>query len=504
MASVTSHPAESALKHSAANYDVGVLARELREALGRDNVLDQPYQTMLYESDGSTDRHACDLVAMPETTAQIAETVRLCRRHHAPLVARGAGTSLSGTAVPAEAGVVLTTARMNQILKIDPLSRTALVQPGVVQLDISHAAHRHGLYYAPDPSSQKSCTIGGNVGTNAGGPHTLAYGVTSNHVLALEWVTADGEIVQMAASREVAGYDLTGLMVGSEGTLGIVTAITVSLLRLPENARTLLASFRSVRAACRVVSEIIGAGIVPAACELMDQPCAQAVAGWVPTAGIPSDAGAVMVVEVEGIEEGLDDDMARIEEICRASDGLIESRRARDDSEREDLWKARKGAFGAIGVLAPDFYVQDGVVPRTRLPEIIDAVGEIGEKFNLKIMNVFHAGDGNIHPTILFDRQGEPGSLERVKAAGAEILKACMDVGGTLTGEHGLGMEKNMLLGQLLDQPSLDAMVNVRDALAPHRLLNPSKLFPLELSRSDLAKAPSPNAAAWADSYSAK
>jgi glycolate oxidase len=484
------------------SYDVAALAADLRQALGARNVLDQPHQTMLYESDGSTDRHPCDIVATPESTGQVAELVRICRRHHVPIVARGAGTSLSGTAVPAEAGVVVSTARMDRILKIDPLSRTAVVQPGVVQLDISHAAAEFGLYYAPDPSSQKSCTIGGNVGTNAGGAHTLAYGVTSNHVLALEWVDADGAVATMHASREAPGYDLTGLLIGSEGTLAFVTEITVGLLRLPESTRTLLASFETVTAACRVVSEIIGAGIIPAACELMDQPCAQAVAGWVPSAGIPQNAGAVMVVEVEGIDAGLDEDAAAIEQICRASDGLIEIRRAADESEREDLWKARKGAFGAIGVLAPDYYVQDGVVPRTRLPEVLDEVAAIGKRYGLRIMNVFHAGDGNIHPTVLFDRAADPDSLGRVKAAGADILQVCMEVGGTLTGEHGLGMEKNMLLGELLDPPSLEAMVKVRDAFAPHRLLNPSKLLPLPLSRSDLADYRPSNRAARAASYS--
>ena len=485
-------------------YDVVVLAAELRRALGERNVLDRPHQTMLYEGDGSTDRHPCDIVATPESTEQVAELVRICRHHHVPIVARGAGTSLSGTAVPAEAGVVVSTARMDKILAIDPLSRTAVVQPGVVQLDISHEAARYGLYYAPDPSSQKSCTIGGNVGTNAGGAHTLAYGVTSNHVLALEWVDADGQVAAMHATREGPGYDLTGLLIGSEGTLAIVTEITVGLLRQPEAARTLLASFESVTAACHVVSEIIGAGIIPAACELMDQPCAQAVAGWVPSARIPQNAGAVMVVEVEGLDAGLDEDAAAIEQICRASQGLIEIRRAANEAEREDLWKARKGAFGAIGVLAPDYYVQDGVVPRTRLPEVLEEVAAIGERRGLRIMNVFHAGDGNIHPTMLFDRAADPGSLKRVKAAGAEILKVCMDVGGTLTGEHGLGMEKNMLLGELLDPPSLDAMVRVRDAFAPHRLLNPSKLFPLPLSRSDLADYRVPNRASQATSYSSR
>ncbi len=484
------------------SYDVAALAAELRRALGPRNVLDQPHQTMLYESDGSTDRHPCDIVATPERTEQVSALVKICRRRHVPIVARGAGTSLSGAAVPAEAGVVVSTARMNRILAIDPLSRTAVMQPGVVQLDISHAAAKYGLYYAPDPSSQKSCTIGGNVGTNAGGAHTLAYGVTSNHVLALEWVDADGRVAAMHSTREGSGYDLTGLLIGSEGTLAIVTEITVGLLRQPESARTLLASFDSVSAACRVVSEIIATGIIPAACELMDQPCAQAVAGWVPSARIPQNAGAVMVVEVEGIDAGLDEDAAAIEQICRSSPGLIEIRRAANEAEREDLWKARKGAFGAIGVLAPDFYVQDGVVPRTRLPEVLAEVAAIGERYGLRIMNVFHAGDGNIHPTVLFDRVGDPGSLKRVKAAGADILKVCMGVGGTLTGEHGLGMEKNMLLGELLDPPSLGAMVRVRDAFAPHRLLNPSKLLPLPLSRSDMADYRVPKRASQAASYS--
>jgi glycolate oxidase len=457
------------------------LAGALVRILGPDRVLGREQDRLLYEYDGSVSRRMPDVVVLPDNAAEIAEIVKTARAFDVPVVARGSGTGLSGAAIPLEGGIVLSTTRMNRILEVDFRNRRAVVEPGVVNLNLSKAAMAGGFNYAPDPSSEKACSIGGNVATNAGGPHTLAWGVTTNHVTGLEMVTADGEIVRTGSLAAAdPGYDLTGLLVGSEGTLGIVTRVAVRLVHELESVRTMLAAFASVDLACRAVSEIIGNRIVPTSLELMDQICVRAVSKWMPSAGLPQDAGAILLIEVEGVTDGLDSLAEEISEICMTA-GAQEVRQAATDSERASLWAARKGTFGAIGVLAPNYYVQDGVVPRTLLPDVLRQVYEVGEKHGLEIANVFHAGDGNIHPLILFD-DAEEGAMERVLAAGKEILQACIDAGGTLTGEHGLGMEKNRQLPDLLDEADIAAMVAIRDVFAPDRLFNPSKIFPPELS----------------------
>ncbi len=460
----------------------------LRDAAGPDHVLHRPQDLLLYEYDGSVSRRMPDLVVLPETAEQIAAVVRIAGRFDLPIVARGSGTGLSGAAIPREGGIVVSTSRMNRILEIDFRDARAVVEPGVVNLTLTRAAMAGGFNYLPDPSSEKACSIGGNVALNAGGPHTIAWGVTTNHVTGLEFVTADARIVRTGTlAPEASGYDLTGLLVGSEGTLGIVTRIAVRLVHLLESVRTMLAAFDTVDTASAAVSEIIARGIVPTSLELMDQICVRAISTWIPSANLPQDAGAILIIEVEGIEDGLEETAAEIAAICTDS-GALEVRRAATAAERDSLWAARKGTFGAIGVLAPDYYVQDGVVPRSRLPEVLRQVYEIGEKYGLEIANVFHAGDGNIHPLILFD-DAEPGALERVHAAGTEILQACIAAGGTLTGEHGLGMEKNEQLPELLDPADIAAMIAVRDVFSPDRLFNPSKIFPLPLSARHPAEA---------------
>jgi glycolate oxidase len=453
----------------------------LRDAAGREHVLHRPQDLLLYEYDGSVSRHMPDIVVLPETAEQIAAVVGLAGRYDLPIVARGSGTSLSGAAVPREGGIVISTSRMNRILEIDFRDARAVVEPGVINLNLTRAAVAGGFNYLPDPSSEKACSIGGNVALNAGGPHTIAWGVTTNHVTGLEFVTADARIVRTGTlAPETCGYDLTGLLVGSEGTLGIVTRVAVRLVHLLESVRTMLAAFDTVDTASAAVSEIIARGIVPTSLELMDQICVRAISKWMPSANLPQDAGAILIIEVEGIEDGLEQTAAEIAAICTES-GALEVRRAATAAERDSLWAARKGTFGAIGVLAPSYYVQDGVVPRSRLPEVLRQVYEIGAKHGLEIANVFHAGDGNIHPLILFD-DAEAGALERVHAAGTEILRVCIAAGGTLTGEHGLGMEKNEQLPELLDPADIAAMIAVRDVFSPERLFNPSKIFPLRLS----------------------
>ncbi|MDP6349221.1 MAG: FAD-linked oxidase C-terminal domain-containing protein [Chloroflexota bacterium] len=453
----------------------------LRDAAGREHVLHHPQDLLLYEYDGSVSRRMPDVVVLPETAEQIAVVVRIAGRYDLPIVARGSGTSLSGAAVPREGGIVVSTSRMNRILEMDFRDARAIVEPGVVNLNLTRAAMAGGFNYLPDPSSEKACSIGGNVALNAGGPHTIAWGVTTNHVTGLEFVTADGRIVRTGTlAPETSGYDLTGLLVGSEGTLGIVTRIAVRLVHLLESVRTMLVAFDTVDTASAAVSEIIARGIVPTSLELMDQICVRAISKWMPSANLPQDADAILIIEVEGVEDGLEQTAAEIAAICTDS-GPLEVRRAATAAERDSLWAARKGTFGAIGVLAPNYYVQDGVVPRSRLPEVLRQVYEIGTKYGLEIANVFHAGDGNIHPLILFD-DAEPGALERVHAAGTEILRVCIAAGGTLTGEHGLGMEKNEQLPELLDPADIAAMIAVRDVFSPARLFNPSKIFPLPLS----------------------
>ena len=453
------------------------LVRALQDLLGATKVLGTHDELLLYEYDGAVDTATPDAVALPESTADVSALARFCHEHAVPIVPRGAGTGLSGGAIPVEGGVVVSFARMARILEIDPDNLRAVVQPGVVNLHLSTAAAPYGLHFVPDPSSQKACTLGGNVAENSGGPHTLAYGVTTNHVTGLEIVLSDGAVVRLGGKAiEDEGYDLVGTFVGSEGTLGIVTEITVRLTPLPEEKRTLMAAFATMDAASETVSSIIAAGIVPSAIEMMDQLATEAVEAAV-HAGYPLDAGGILLVEVDGAREGLDEQRARIEQICR-SHGATTVRLATTALERERLWAGRKGAFAAMGRLSPDYYVQDGVIPRTRLPEILRLVKTAGERHGLRVANVFHAGDGNLHPLLLFDARNGPEGLERAKEAGLEILRACVEAGGSLTGEHGIGMEKNCYMPLQFASADLAAMRRVKEAFDPAGLANPGKVFP--------------------------
>ena len=453
------------------------LVRGLVDLLGPSKVLGARADLVVYEYDGAVDTATPDAVVLPESTADVSALARFCHEHAVPIVPRGAGTGLSGGAIPVEGGVVVSFARMARIVEIDAANLRAIVQPGVINLHLSTAAAPYGLHFVPDPSSQKACTLGGNVAENSGGPHTLAYGVTTNHVTGLEIVLSDGEVVRLGGKAiEHEGYDLVGTFVGSEGTLGLVTEITVRLVPLPEDKRTLMAAFETMDAASETVSAIIAAGIVPGAIEMMDQLATEAVEAAV-HAGYPLDAGAILLVEVDGPRDGLDDIRQRIEAICREN-GARSIRIAATALERERLWAGRKGAFASMGRLSPDYYVQDGVIPRTRLPEILRVVKEAGERHHLRVANVFHAGDGNLHPLILFDLRDGPEELERAKAAGLEILTACVEAGGSLTGEHGIGMEKNCYMPLQFAAQDLAAMRRVKEAFDPAGLMNPGKVFP--------------------------
>jgi glycolate oxidase subunit GlcD len=416
-------------------------------------------------------------VVLPETTDEVVRVVRACRDAGVPFVPRGAGTGLSGGAVAAAGGVVIECSRMKRIRVLDPVDRFAVVEPGVVNAELSRAAAPHGLFYAPDPSSQLVCTLGGNVAENSGGPHTLKYGTTTNHVLGLELVLPDGEAVELGSpTGHSPGYDLVGAVVGSEGTLGIVTRATLRLVPIPERVETLLAIFPDVVSACRSVSGIIECGLVPAALEIVDQRTIRAVEASVYAAGLPTDAGAVLLVELDGPGAALPPQIERVRAIA-SSAGAQRVEVARDAAERQRFWRARKGAFGAMGRLAPDLYVHDAVVPRARLPQVLAEVCAIGDRYGLRLSNVFHAGDGNLHPNISFDRR-DPGELERVMAAGSEILRTCVEAGGVISGEHGIGAEKREFMGLVFSDADLDAMKRLRAAFDPEGVCNPGKIFP--------------------------
>jgi glycolate oxidase len=462
----------------AAPIRAGLRGRALIDALvallGDSKVLGTNEDLINYEYDGAVDTAVPDAVVLPNDTGDVAKLARFCHEHAVPIVPRGAGTGLSGGAIPVEGGVVVSFARMARILEIDVANRRAVVQPGLINLHLSTAAAPHGLHFVPDPSSQKACTLGGNVAENSGGPHTLAYGVTTNHVTGLEIVLSDGTIVRLGGKAEdAAGYDLIGAFVGSEGTLGLVTEITVKLTPLPEDKRTILAAFPSMDQASATVSAIIAAGIVPAAIELMDKLATEAVEAAV-SAGYPLDADGILLLEVDGLRDGLDDAAERIEAICREH-GATTLRRAQNAHDRDRLWAGRKGAFAAMGRLAPAYYVQDGVIPRTRLPEVLRTVAAVSKKHGVRIANVFHAGDGNLHPLVLFSDMSE---LPRVHEAGLEILTACVEAGGSITGEHGVGMEKNCYMPLQFDPDDLAAMRRVKRAFDPAGLANPGKIFP--------------------------
>jgi glycolate oxidase subunit GlcD len=458
--------------------DRSPLVEALAGIVGRERCLSRPEELYVYECDGLTLHRARPAaVVLPRDTAEVARVVRACRRFGVPFVPRGAGTGLSGGALALDGGVVIECARMDRILALEPLERIAVVQPGVVNLRVSEAAAPHGLFYAPDPSSQGACTLGGNVAENSGGPHTLKYGTTTNHVLALVLVLPDGEVVRLGSPAGFApGYDLVGAVVGSEGTLGVVTEITVRLTPLPEAVETLLGVFPDVVSACRAVGDVIRSGLVPAALEIVDRRTIEAVEASVYAAGLPRDAGAVLLAELDGSPAALAAEVERVRAIAERA-GATRVEVARDAAERDRFWRARKGAFGAMGRLAPDLYVHDAVVPRARLPEVLERICEIGDRHRLRLSNVFHAGDGNLHPNISFDRR-DPDELARVVRAGEEILRTCVEAGGVITGEHGIGTEKREYMRLLFGEADLDAMRALRSAFDPDGVCNPGKIFP--------------------------
>ncbi len=464
------------------------LINELRAIVGEHYVLIEKEDVIVYEQDGSIFQVMPEIVVLPANVEQVSAVIKAAKRANVPIVPRGSGTGLAGGAVPAEGGIVLSLARLDRILKIDLPNRIAIVEPGVINQDVTKAVAEDGFFYAPDPSSQAACSIGGNVANNSGGPHTLAYGVTTNHVLGLEVVLDDGQIIWLGGEvPDTPGYDLCGIFVGSEGTLGIVTKIAVRLMKTRESVRTLLAVFDQMDHATQTVVDITGAGIIPAALEMMDRTTIEAVERGAPV-GLPRDAEAVLIVEVEGVREQTEKAVEVARGICQRN-GAREARVARDESERQLLWKGRKGAFGAMGALAPNYYVQDGVVPRSQLPEIMRRIAEISKQYNLRIANVFHAGDGNLHPNILFDMR-TPGELDRVVEAGAATLRACIELGGSITGEHGIGIEKKAYIGLLFNEADLEAMSRVRKVFDPDGRFNPAKLFPTPVSCGEVRRQP--------------
>ncbi len=457
------------------------LASELSSIVGPENLLAHRDERLVYECDGFViEKNVPDLVVFPTSTEQVVGVVKACGRAGVPFVPRGAGTSLAGGTLAVGGGVMICLTRMKRILEVNARDRYAVVEPGVVNVWLTRALAGSGFHYAPDPSSQGACTIGGNVATNSGGPHTLKYGVTVNHVLGVELVLPDGSVVQAGGPEEDhPGYDLTGLIVGHEGTFGIVTKVTVDLTRDPEAGRTFLGVFETVEAATEAVSGIIAAGIVPAALEMLDNPMIRAVEAAF-RFGFPTEAGAVLIIETDGLDAGLEREAQSIASIVRSNGGSVAKAitwRTRKEPEYMAIWKARKSAFGAIGRLSPTFCTQDGVVPRTKLPHILRFITAVGERHDIRIANVFHAGDGNIHPILLFDER-DPDQVRRVLEASHEILEECINVGGSVTGEHGIGVEKMSFMPRLFSPADLAAMVALRTAFNPAGLCSPDKMIP--------------------------
>ena len=452
--------------------------RALEAIVGPRGVVSTPEGRLTYEADMHTFyKGAPDAVVLPETAEQAALVVRLCRREHVPVVPRGSGTGLIGGAMAPLGGVMLGMNRMNRLLELDLANRCAIVQPGLINLSLSQATRPHGYFFAPDPSSQMVSSIGGNCSTNAGGPHCLKYGITVNHVLGLQVVTGAGELVWLGSKvQERPGYDLTGVFVGGEGTLGLVTAVIVRLTHVPEGVKTLLASFASIDDASETVSAIIANGIVPAALELIDEFFVRAIEEAGIGAGYPKGAGAVLLIELDGPREEVEAQAARIVPICR-DHAALEVRVAQDESERALLWKGRKEAAGAVGRLTTSWFLQDAVVPRSRLPEIMRDMQAIGARHGLRIANVFHAGDGNLHPMILYDDR-IPGELERAKQVNEELLAACLALGGSVTGEHGIGVDKAQSMPLQFADADLNFMARLRRAFDPDGIMNPGKLLP--------------------------
>jgi glycolate oxidase len=456
---------------------VAAVAARARALLPETGVLTDHVQLRTYECDGLAHyRVTPALVVMPETAEQVAEIVRACSEHGLPFVARGAGTGLSGGALPHKDGVLIVTSRMRSIVELRAEDQRAVVQPGVINLAVTRAATPHGYYYAPDPSSQQICSIGGNVAENSGGAHCLKYGFTTNHVLGAEFVTPQGDLVQLGgAAPDAPGYDLLGAVVGSEGTLGIVTSTTVRLVRLPEEVRTVLVGFESTDQAGAATSAIISAGIVPAAIEMMDALAIEAAEAAV-QCNYPAGAGAVLVIELDGAAVEVGQEYDEVERLCREN-GAFEQRLATDPTDRALIWKGRKSAFAAVGRISPDYIVQDGVIPRTALPEVLRAIAELSGSSGVRVANVFHAGDGNLHPLVLFNDAVEGEGEEAEKVSGA-ILDLCIEHGGSITGEHGVGIDKAKYMPRMYNDEDLDTMQLVRCAFDPDNISNPGKVFP--------------------------
>ena len=453
------------------------LINSLARLFPPDRLLIQPGELTPYESDGLTAYQTRPgAVVIPETQAEVIETVKLCHQHEVPFVARGSGTSLSGGSVPVKDGIVIALNRLNRILKLDLKERLAVVEPGVINLDVSKAVAAEGLYYAPDPSSQQICTIGGNVAFNSGGAHCLKYGMTSNHVLAIKAVLPDGEVVQLGSdSTESVGPDLVGLFVGSEGLFGVALEITLRLLPRPEKYHTLLAAYHTLAAAGDAVARVVASGLLPGALEIMDRLAIQAAEAAVHP-NYPKGAEAVLIVELEGEAEQVAEETKRLEVLIRES-GAYEVRVAQDEADRQRIWKGRKSAFSAVGRLSPDFIVQDGVVPRSRLGEALAEIERLSQSYGIRVANVFHAGDGNLHPLILYDGR-EPGALDRAEKLAGDILRLCIRFGGSITGEHGVGLEKRDYLPQMYGETDMDVMWKLRCAMDPLQIANRGKMFP--------------------------
>ncbi|GMB09749.1 FAD-binding oxidoreductase [Thermolongibacillus altinsuensis] len=446
---------------------------------GAQSILYKKEDLLAYDCDGFTiHRHLPKAVVFPKNTQEVAEVVKYCNENNLPFLARGAGTGLSGGAIPLNGEVIISLVRMKRLLSVDLENRRAVVEPGFVNLKLTQSISDKGYYYAPDPSSQYCCTIGGNVAENAGGAHCLKYGVTTNHILGLEVVLPNGEIIEIGKNGipDQPGYDLLGLLTGSEGTLGIVTKITVRILKNPEAKQTVLAYFDKVSDASQAVSDIISEGIVPAALEMMDKTAIEAVEAAAFPVGHPRDIEALLLIEVDGISTGIDEQIHQILRVCK-NRNVREVKVAQDEKERERWWANRKTGFGAMGAISPDYLVQDGVIPRSKLPEVLERIKKISEKYGLRIANIFHAGDGNLHPLVLFDAK-KPGETEKALAAGSECLKVCADVGGSITGEHGVGIEKREEMRFIFNDEEIMAQTNIRDVFNPKNLLNAGKLFP--------------------------
>jgi len=463
------------------------LVAALRAIVSGEGVIADEDARRPYETDGLTAyRQLPMVVVLPETVAQVSAVLKLCQARGVKVVPRGAGTGLSGGALPLADGVTLGLSKFNRVLEIDYDNRVAVVQPGVTNLAISQAVEPAGLYYAPDPSSQIACSIGGNVAENSGGVHCLKYGVTTNNILGLEMVLISGEVIRLGGKHlDAGGYDLIGLMCGSEGLLGVITEVTVRLLPRPETARALLIGFPSVEAGGRYVAEVIGAGIIPAGMEMMDRAAIAAAEAFC-QAGYPLDVESLLIVELDGPAAEVDYLLARVEAIATAC-GAVSLRASRDEEERLRFWTGRKAAFPAVGRISPDYYCMDGTIPRGRLPEVLSGISRLSRRYRLRVANVFHAGDGNLHPLILYDANNA-GELERAEAFGAEILTLCVELGGVLTGEHGVGVEKRDLMPTMFDQVDLDQQQRVKCAFDPEGLLNPGKMFPTLHRCAELGK----------------